>query len=128
MRARPVLVAAGVVLMGYAVAGALTDPGVDPAGVLFFLAGVLVAHDVAWMAVTLAAGAVITGLVPARHRAVARAAAISAAAVTVVALPLVPGLGRSVSRDLAVVLLLVAVAAALSAVRKKSERPGEGSP
>lgn len=132
MRTRTILVATGVLLMGYAVAGALADPDLSPGGVLIFLAAVLIGHDVVWMAVLLAAGAVISGFVPERHRWPIRIAAIAAAAVSLVALPLTPGLGRPVD-DLAVVLLVVAGATLLTFVplprRKKSERPGsDGSP
>lgn len=131
--------------MGYAVVGALADPEIDPAGVLLFLAGVLVGHDIVWMAVLLAAGAALTRSVPRRHRPVTRAAAISVAALSVVALPLVLGFGTSpdnpsalplpYGRNLAVVLLLVAGVTVLSGLwrdrrrrsparGKESERPG----
>jgi hypothetical protein len=112
---------------------------VDPAGVLLFLAGVLIAHDVVWMLALLGAGAALTRLVPAPHRPAARAAAISAAAVTIVAFPLVLGAGRAADnpsvlplpygRNLAVVLLLIVAAFLLTrpwAARKKSERPTGG--
>jgi hypothetical protein len=141
VRARILLVATGTLLMGFAVAGALRDPDVSPGGVLLFLAAVLGGHDVVWMAAVLAAGALLTRLVPRRHRTTARAAAISGAAVTFVALPLVLGFGRPADnpsalplpygRNLAGVLLAVVAAALLTAVlrdrtarrRKKSERP-----
>jgi hypothetical protein len=124
MRTRAILVAAGVLLMGYAVAGALADPGLSPGGVLIFLAGVLVGHDAVWMAVLSAAGATISRFVPQRHRPAVRTAAISAAAISFVALPLTPGLGRSVG-DLALVVLLIAGVTLLTFVprRKDSERP-----
>ncbi|GID56749.1 hypothetical protein Aco03nite_051530 [Actinoplanes couchii] len=82
------LVAAGVLVMGFAVVGSLTDPDVAVGGVLLFLAGVLIVHDVLWMAVVLAVGAVLARFVPARYRTVVTAAVISAAALAVVALPL----------------------------------------
>jgi hypothetical protein len=138
MRTRRILVAAGVLLMGYAVAGALTDPDLSPFGVAVFLAGVLAGHDVVWMAVLLAAGAAIGRFVPPRRRPAVRTAAISAAAAGFVALPLVLGFGRSAEnpsalplpygRNLALVLLLLAGAALLTMLplpgRKQSERPG----
>ncbi|MFC7529210.1 hypothetical protein [Actinoplanes sp. GCM10030250] len=140
MSIRAVLVVVGVLLMGYAAAGALTDPDLAPAGVLLFLAGAMAVHDVVWMAAVLAAGVVITRLVPRRHRLVARAAAISAAAVTFVAFPLVLGAGRPADnpsvlplpygRNLAAVLLVLAAVAVLTswsaARRKGSERSAEG--
>ena len=124
MKTRVALVAAGVVIMAYAGYGVLTDPAADPAGILVFLIAVLVAHDAVWMPAVLAAGVLFTRLVPRRHRLVVRAAVLSAAAVTVVALPLVLGFGRSADnpsalplpygRNLALVLLAVAAAASLS--------------
>ena len=145
MRARAVLVTMGVLVMGFAVAGLLTDPDVAPDGVLLFLAGVLAGHDVVWMAVVLIAGAVLARLGP-RRRALVRAAAISAATVTVVAVPLVLGFGRPADdpsalplpygRNLAVVLAGVATVTVLACLvparpaagSKKSERPGPGGP
>ncbi|GGN49248.1 peptidoglycan/LPS O-acetylase OafA/YrhL [Actinoplanes campanulatus] len=138
MKTRTVLAVTGILIMGYAVAGALHDPDLAPAGVLTFLAGVLVVHDVIWMPALLAAGAVITRLVPRRRRPAVIAATICAAAITVVALPLVLGFGRpadnpsalpsAYGRNLIVVLLVVAVAALLrrrpAKGRKNSERPG----
>ncbi|WP_433796528.1 hypothetical protein [Actinoplanes sp. CA-252034] len=125
MRVRTALVVAGVALIGWAVVGAGADPDVDPAGVLLFMAAVLAGHDVLWMALVLAVGAVITRLVPVRWRAVTCAAAISAAAVTLVAFPLVLGFGRPAGnpsalplpypRNLALVLVLVVVAAVVGA-------------
>ncbi|MEV4283007.1 hypothetical protein [Actinoplanes xinjiangensis] len=139
MRARGVLVTAGILIMGYAVAGAAADPDVAPAGVLSFLAGVLLVHDLIWMPAVLAVGAAITRLVAPRRRPVVIAATISAAAITVVALPLVLGFGRPADnpsalpspygRNLVLVLLAVVAVALLRrrgpAGRKNSERPGE---
>ena len=140
------LVAAGVLTMAYAGYGIVTDPAADPAGVLLFLVAVLAGHDAVWMPGVLAAGVLLAHLVPVRHRPVVRAAVLSAAAVTVVALPLVLGFGRTADnpsalplpygRNLPLVLLAVAATAALSvsariardrqAVRKKTESAGEG--
>ena len=44
-----VLVAVGAVLMAYAIVGALTDADADPIGMVVFLVGVLVGHDLLWM-------------------------------------------------------------------------------
>jgi MFS family permease len=146
MRIRIMLVVAGVLTMGYAAGGALADPDFTLVGVLLFLAGVLAGHDAVWMLAVLAAGAAITRLVPQRHRPVVRGAAISAAALTFVAFPLVLGVGRTADnpsvlplpygRNLALVLLVIAAATLLTSLwrsrrarsRKESERPGEGSP
>ncbi len=146
MRVRAGLIAAGVVVMSYAVAGALADPQLRPAGVLLFLAGVLIAHDLLWMPIVLLTGAALTRLVPRRHRPAARGAAISAAAVTVVAVPLVLGFGRPADnasalplpygRNLLLVLLVILGATLLSRLRRRRARrgrkdfarPGPGGP
>lgn len=49
-----VLVAVGAVLMAYAIVGALTDADADPIGMVVFLVGVLVGHDLLWMPAVLA--------------------------------------------------------------------------
>ncbi|GGN74944.1 hypothetical protein GCM10010112_45620 [Actinoplanes lobatus] len=142
MTTRTVLALTGILIMGYAVAGALHDPDLAPSGVLTFLAGVLVVHDVIWMPALLAVGAVITRLVPRRRRPAVIAATICAAAITIVALPLVLGFGRpadnpsalpsAYGRNLVVVLFIVAVAALprrrRAGGRKNSERPGKDVP
>ncbi|MBO3744156.1 hypothetical protein [Actinoplanes flavus] len=129
---RIVLVIAGVALIVYAAAGAVTDPDVAVGGVLLFLAGVLAVHDIVWMATVLAVGAAITRLVAARHQTVARATAISAATITFVAFPLVLGFGRSpgnpsvlplpYGRNLALVLLGIAAVTVLIGWRGGREK------
>ena len=141
MRTRAALVAVGTLLIGYAVVGALADPDLRPTGVLLFLAGVLAGHDLVWMAVLLAVGALLARWVPERHRPVVRAGVISAATVTVVAVPLVLGFGRPpddpsvlplpYGRHLAIVLLLIAGATLLTcwaADRRRSRRPAPAAP
>jgi hypothetical protein len=91
---RRALIAAGMLVMAYAIAGAVTDPDVRLIGVLVFLAAVLVAHDAVLLPAVLAAGALISRFVPAGARGAVRAAAVASLAVTVVALPLVLGFGR----------------------------------
>ncbi|GAB1691021.1 hypothetical protein [Krasilnikovia sp. M28-CT-15] len=146
MRARTALVTAGIMIMGYAVGGALNDPGLDPGGVLLFLAAVLIGHDAVWMPAVLAVGGALARFVPPRRRKAALSGAIVAAALTVVAIPLVLGFGRPADnpsalplpygRNLGAVLLLIAGATLLarrwpareSAGRKDSERPGDDGP
>jgi hypothetical protein len=146
MRARVVLVVGGCLLMAYAVVGATADPDLAPGGVLLFLAAVLVGHDVVWMAAVLAAGAALARI-PLRCRWTVRIAAISAAAVTVVGLPLALGFGRAADNasvlplpyacNLLAVLLIIAGTTLLVCLspsrrrraaeeRKESERPAEG--
>lgn len=126
-RLRTALLVIGVAGMGYAVAGAVTDPDVRLGGVLLFLTAVLVAHDGVWLPAVLLAGALLDRVAPARHRGTVRVAAIAAAALTVAALPLVLGLGRTADnpsalplnygRNLALVLLAVAGTTALVTAR-----------
>jgi hypothetical protein len=91
---RRVLIAVGVVVMGFAVVGALTDDGFDPVGVVVFLGGVVIAHDLVLMPLVLAAGALIERFVPGPARTAVRVAALCGLALTVVAAPLVAGFGR----------------------------------
>jgi hypothetical protein len=91
---RRALVAAGVLVMGYAVVGALTDDDVRPFGVLLFLLGVLVWHDLLLMPLVVALGALIGRYVPAAARAATRVAALCSLALLLVAAPMVLGMGR----------------------------------
>jgi hypothetical protein len=86
------LIAAGILVMGYALVGVLTS---NPLGVPVFLAGVLIAHDFVLMPVVIGVGALIGRFVPIGDRAVVRVAALCSLAVTVVAMPLVLGYGRT---------------------------------
>ena len=130
------LIAAGTLAMGYAVVGALTDPDVQPFGVLVLLAGVVVGHDAVLLPVTIGIGVLIGRFVPAGDRIAVRAAAVCSLAVTVVALPLVLGYGRTADnpsvlplpygRGLATVLLMIWTAAlamiVVRRIRKHLER------
>jgi hypothetical protein len=136
---RATLIAAGTVIMGYALVGALTDPDVRLLGVAVFLAAVLVAHDGVLLPLTLGVGALVGRYVPADARTTVRAAAVCSLAVTVVAMPLVLGHGRSADnpsalplpygRGLLVVLGTIWTAAfaaiAIQRIRKRFERPRE---
>lgn len=123
---RAALIALGAVVMGYAVLGAASDPGLKPGGVVLFLAAVLVGHDAVLLPVTIAVGALIGRFAPRWTRPSIRAAAIVSLAVGVVALPLVLGYGRSADnpsvlplaygRGLVLLLLAVWAAALISAV------------
>ncbi len=123
---RAVLVAVGAVVMGFAVLGAVTDPGLKPGGVVLFLAAVLVAHDAVLLPVTIAAGALLARFAPGWARQSLTAAAIVSLAVVVVAFPLVFGSGRSADnpsvlplaygRGLALILAVIWTAAFVSAM------------
>lgn len=90
---RGTLIAAGTLVMAYALRGALTDPDLK-AGALIFLVAVLVLHDGLLLPLTIGAGVLIGRLVPAGLRTPVRVAAVISLALTVVALPLVLGRGR----------------------------------
>ena len=89
------LAALGVAAMAYAVWSALRSPDITPTRNASFLLLVLVLHDGLLLPVFVAAGALVRLLVPPPVRAVAQAALIVTASVTLVALPLVLGYGRS---------------------------------
>jgi hypothetical protein len=126
------LVTAGTLIMGYATVGVLTDRNVRPGGVLIFLAAVLAGHDVVLLPLIIGVGALIGRLAPAQARAAIRAAALCSAAVTVVALPLVLGYGRSTDnpsalplhygRGLAVILALIWSVAVASILARRIDR------
>jgi hypothetical protein len=92
---RRLLIAAGVLIMGYAVAGALLDSDVNLVGVPIFLIAVLVLHDGVFLPLVLGAGGLVRRFVPPPWRGAVRAAGIISLAVSIVALPLVLGYGRS---------------------------------
>jgi len=136
--ARAAVAGSGVAIMTYAVAGALTDPGLDAAGVLVFLGAVLIAHDVLWMPAVLLVGFVVTRFTPRRHRAAVQTVAVVSAILGVLALPLVLGVGRVAGnpsiqplhygRNLALVVVLTAAGVFLAArstsvVRRARTRP-----
>jgi hypothetical protein len=118
----------GVLAMLYAVAGAVADLGGKVAGVLIFMVAVLVAHDGVWLPLVLLAGTLVNRFVPARYRPPVRVAGIVAAALTVAALPLALGLGRTADnpsalpldygRNLGLVLLGVAATTGLVLLRR----------
>jgi len=127
MKTRVALVVAGAVLIAYGMIGALTDDAADPIGMLVFLVGVLVGHDLLWMPAVLVAAALIG-----RRGPRVRIAALMAVSVGVVAVPLVLGFGRPAdnpsvlplhyARNLALILLAVAMIPVAAAVRKKFTR------
>ena len=106
------LIMIGVLVMLYAAVGSVLDLGGKVGGVLIFLVAVLVVHDGIWLPLVLLAGRRI-------GRPPARVAAIVATALTVTALPLALGLGRTADnpsalplnygRNLALLLFGIAV-------------------
>ncbi|MET0493468.1 MAG: NAD(P)/FAD-dependent oxidoreductase [Actinoplanes sp.] len=92
---RRFLMASGALLVGYAVVGALTEPDVNKVGVLIFLVAVLIFHDALFLPLVIGFGALIQRAVPGAWRGSSRAAAIISLSLSVVAAPLVLGVGRS---------------------------------
>ncbi|GIF02192.1 hypothetical protein [Paractinoplanes rishiriensis] len=133
-RLRALLILAGVAGLGYGVAGLLTDPDVRLAGILLFLAVVLIVHDFVWMPLVLAVGALIDRHLPSPARRPVRTALLVGAALTVAGLPFVLSPGRptdnpsalplSYGRNLLLILAAVALVTLLAVIRsrKKSER------
>ena len=129
---RRLLVAAGGLVMLYAVAGALLDDDVRPVGVLVFLAGALVAHDAVLLPLVIGAGALAGRYLPVAARTAVRVAGFVTVILLVVATPLVLGFGRrpddpsALPRDyaagLAAVLFLVWTAALVTVLRPALRR------
>jgi hypothetical protein len=86
--------ALGVGAIGYALAGAATDPDVMPGRQTAFLLTVLVLHDALLLPAFVLVGVLVHRSVPDRYRAVVQAGLIATAALTLIALPLVLGYGR----------------------------------
>jgi hypothetical protein len=91
---RPVLIAAGVLAMGYSVVGALTGPSFHPVGQVAFLAAVLLAHDAVIAPVVIGVGFLVGRWVPNWLRPIVYGALAASAAVTLFALPFVLGRGK----------------------------------
>jgi hypothetical protein len=123
-------------VMGYAVIGALVDLGGRIGGVLLFLVAVLVVHDGIWLPGVLLTDRVLNRVVPERHRRFVKTAAIVTAGVTLPALPLAFGFGRTADnpsalpldygRNLALVLLGVAVATGVVVLSRKNSTTSRG--
>jgi hypothetical protein len=130
---RWVVGALGLAMIGYAVAGAATDTGVNPVGHLVFLATVLIGHDLILMPVALGVGALIARFAPVWARWPAQLALYASAILAFVALPFVIGAGRrpddpsalplDYGRGLLILLAVVWVAAGLTAAWRWRARP-----
>ena len=87
--------ALGVAAIAYALAGAAGDPDIVPRRHAGFLLTVLVLHDAAVLPGFLLVGVLVRRLVGTRYRGIVQGALVVTAAVTLVALPLVLGYGRT---------------------------------
>jgi MFS family permease len=89
--ARGLVLAGGLALLGFGVAGFLAEPYLDGQrwSVLFWGAGAIALHDGVWVPVLLLVGAVVARRVPARVRGPVVVGLITAAALTAVGLPAV---------------------------------------
>jgi hypothetical protein len=132
-RWRAALLVTGVLAMGYAAVGSVLQLGGKLGGVVLFLIVVLVAHDGVWLPLVLLAGTLLKA-----RRTPVRVAAIVATALTMVALPLALGLGRSADNPSALplnygrnlVLVLLGVAAATGVIlvgRARANRKNSAS-
>ena len=72
-RVRTLLILAGFAGLAYAALGLLTDPEIRLAGILIFLAAMLILHDAVWMPVLLT---LITLIARARNRKTSESAGI----------------------------------------------------
>jgi hypothetical protein len=123
------LIAAGTLVMLYAVGGALADGDVNKVGVPAFLIALIVLHDGVFLPVVLAAGVLIGRVVAPRWRTSVRMAALVSLAVSLVALPFVLGDGRDPANPSALplpygrgLLLIVGLIWGVVVVRKGLER------
>ena len=134
---RVALGAAGVGLMGFAAAGALSDPDTAPVPHLLFLAALVAAHDGVVLPLAIGAGALVRRYVPARVRGIVHGGLFVTVALVVVGLPLALGFGHSPDNPSALPLdypygLLVVLAAVWLGVAvlmagrliRRSPRPG----
>lgn len=91
--ARRLLVGSGILIVGYAGAGALRDADVRP-GTLVFLVAVLIVHDAVLMPLLIGAGALVRRWCPAPLRPYVVAILLIGASAGAVALPLLIGADR----------------------------------
>src|SRR5689334_15483430 len=87
--------ALGAAGMAYALVGAAGDPDIMPRRQVAFLLSVLVLHDAALLPGFLLVGLLVRRSVGVRYRGIVQGALAVTAAVTLVALPLVLGYGRT---------------------------------
>ncbi|MEW2353291.1 hypothetical protein [Spirillospora sp. NPDC029432] len=129
MKARLTACTVGGALIAFGLWGILTSTDSAPADWALWLGGAAIVHDAVLVPVVLLAGALTTRL-PATWKHRVQAALLIAGTVTLVALPMVLGLGERpdnpsllplpYTRNL---LLVIAVTAALAFVARRPRRP-----
>jgi hypothetical protein len=92
---RVVLGALGLAALAFGVTGLLTDDGVRLVGVVPFLAGLVLIHDLVLMPVAIGIGALLIRFLPTWARPFVQGGLFVSAAVTAFALPFVIGAGRT---------------------------------
>ncbi len=88
------LVIVGLVAIGIAVVGAIADPGLNQAGALAFLLGVLITHDLVALPLAITVGALLSRRLVRWARPWVLGGLFASAVVTVLAIPLLIGTGR----------------------------------
>lgn len=121
MKTRLAIGTFGVLVMGYAVFGILTDTGTDPAGQLEFLAVVLVAHDLLLLPIGIVVGALVARAVPSRYRFIIHSGLWATAIAGIISLPLAVGhpSSRSYPTGLLVVLAAIWLAAGVALINRR---------
>jgi hypothetical protein len=132
---RPVrtwLIVTGVLVMSYAVFGAVTDRSDRLSGHAAFLLAVLLGHDWLLMPLAIGLGVLVGRVVPALARGVVAAAMYISGVLVFVALPLVLGFGAkpdepsalplNYGRGLVIMLAVVWTAAAATIVYRRRKR------
>jgi hypothetical protein len=127
---RRALIAAGCLIMGYGLLGAIFDSQVSLVGVAVFGGVLLALHDGLFLPLVAGAGVLLRRIVPPAWQPAVRIAAIAGLAVVVVALPLVLGFGRIADNPTVLpraygkglILILVVTAVTVVAARKGFER------
>lgn len=131
---RAVLITAGVLLMVYAVLGAVSDPTDRLGGHATFLPAVLVGHDGLLMPLAIGVGALVRKFVPRLARGLVAAAMYVSGVLVFVALPLVLGFGAmpdepsalplNYGRGLMLTLAIVWVTAAATVLYRRRAMAG----
>jgi hypothetical protein len=93
--ARLILGAAGLAALGFGLTGLLTDDGVRLVGVVPFLVGLVLLHDLVLLPVAIGIGVLLARYLPVWARPFVQGGLFVSAAVTAFALPFVIGAGRT---------------------------------